>query len=67
MAFSSKWFIKSKHSDIQQMKEIASSSRYVCPEPVLLIIGGCPPQELEIITICVYPFDAEPEKLSKKS
>lgn len=28
--------------DVRQMEEIASSSSYQCPEPILLIIGGNP-------------------------
>lgn len=32
----------SSSTDIQQMREIAESEQYHCPEPVLLIIGGDP-------------------------
>jgi len=33
---------KPSPTDVQQMREIAGSEQYHCPEPVLLIIGGEP-------------------------
>lgn len=30
-------------TDINQMKKVASSKQYQCPEPLLIIIGGTPP------------------------
>lgn len=31
-------------TDHQQMKAIATDTKYACPEPILLILGGRPPQ-----------------------
>lgn len=33
------------HQDILQMKQIANSKRYNCPEPILLIVGGHPKKQ----------------------
>lgn len=32
--------------DIRQTEEIALSPKYMCPEPILLIVGGDPPEVL---------------------
>jgi integrative and conjugative element protein (TIGR02256 family) len=35
-------------TDIAQMKNIAASKQYQCPEPLLIIIGGTPPNNWSI-------------------
>jgi proteasome lid subunit RPN8/RPN11 len=34
--------------DVLQIKEISESPKYCCPEPILLIIGGCPSGAWEV-------------------
>lgn len=36
------------HTDLTSMVEIARDSKYACPEPILLIIGGKPPTNWEL-------------------
>jgi integrative and conjugative element protein (TIGR02256 family) len=50
--------------DIRQLKETANSSRYKCPEPVLLIIGGDPAAEW-IAAAYVFPRGGEPIELAR--
>jgi integrative and conjugative element protein (TIGR02256 family) len=40
--------------DLSQMREIASSSTYKCPEPILIIAGGNPAKELQL-RVFVFP------------
>lgn len=35
--------------DCDQLIEIASSEKYHCPEPILLVIGGTPPSNWELV------------------
>jgi integrative and conjugative element protein (TIGR02256 family) len=35
-------------TDTSQMRKIADSASYACPEPILLILGGDPSKELQI-------------------
>ena len=42
--------------DIRQMTEISNSEIYQCPEPLLLIIGGKPPDNYTI-NVYVFPKD----------
>lgn len=46
------------HQDIRQMQQIANSRRYNCPEPILLIIGGNPFENLKI-NVYVFPRGKE--------
>ena len=41
-------------TDIEQMKRIASSALYQCPEPLLLIVGGSPAEKWDI-KVYVFP------------
>lgn len=36
------------HTDVSQMRKIADSASYKCPEPILLILGGDPAKEMEV-------------------
>ena len=38
------------HQDIKQMRQIARTQAYNCPEPLLLIVGGDPQKELILNT-----------------
>ncbi|WP_262906255.1 Mov34/MPN/PAD-1 family protein [Hymenobacter terricola] len=40
--------------DLMQMREIACSSTYKCPEPILIIAGGDPSKELRL-RVFVFP------------
>ena len=51
-------------SDIGQMKEIANSSLYRCPEPILLIAGGNPSIGW-VLKVFVYPKDQKLIELTK--
>ena len=53
-------------TDIGQMEDIAKSSTYRCPEPILLIIGGNPPEQWEVKTY-VFPRDKAPVELIELS
>lgn len=35
-------------TDFEQMRKISASSRYHCPEPVILVVGGRPPDFIEL-------------------
>lgn len=48
--------------DIEQMKQIATSELYRCPEPVLLIIGGDPQRHCEARAF-VFPHGKGPDEL----
>ena len=41
-------------TDTEQMKKFAASPDYQCPEPLLVIIGGTPP-ETWTVAACVFP------------
>ena len=41
-------------TDINQMKNIASSRQYQCPEPLLIIIGGTPPDNWSM-RVFIFP------------
>jgi integrative and conjugative element protein (TIGR02256 family) len=43
-------------TDTEQMKKFAASSDYQCPEPILVIIGGTPP---ETWTVGTYVFQMD--------
>lgn len=51
-------------SDIGQMKRISQSDDYQCPEPILVILGGRPPQEYDL-EIWVFRRGSNPLKLGK--
>jgi integrative and conjugative element protein (TIGR02256 family) len=57
-------------TDSDQMKSIAYAGSYHCPEPVLLILGGNPPQQFALES-CVYlrgassPVVLEPESVER--
>jgi len=53
-------------TDIRQMTSIASSARYRCPEPVLLIIGGDPAAEWSVKAF-VFPVGQDSAELIKCS
>lgn len=40
--------------DLAQMREISASPSYKCPEPIMIIIGGNPKQEMQI-RVFVFP------------
>ncbi len=40
--------------DFDQMKDISTSDQYNCSEPILVIIGGDPPNELTV-RVFVFP------------
>jgi integrative and conjugative element protein (TIGR02256 family) len=41
-------------TDIEQMKRIASSTLYQCPEPLLLIVGGSPAEKWDV-KVYIFP------------
>ncbi len=48
--------------DMQQMKQIASTKSYHCPEPILLIIGGTPDNyEIKLFIVSRQMFFELPE------
>lgn len=52
------------HDDKIQMRSIASSERYKCPEPVLLILGG-DPRGVWSLTVSIHFANAEPILLTE--
>lgn len=50
--------------DIRQMKRISESGAYNCPEPILIVVGGMPLAELEVVAH-VFPRNRESIRLGQ--
>lgn len=50
-------------TDLATMAAIARDSKYACPEPILLILGGKPPQSWQIKMLVTQPDQRQVELL----
>ena len=50
--------------DVRQMKRISESDEYNCPEPILIVVGGMPPDEWEMVAY-VFPRNCESIRLGQ--
>lgn len=52
--------------DIRAMRSIATNSKYSCPEPILIILGGRPPREVKL-SATVFPANRPSVRLNPLS